>query len=173
MKQDRLFNVEDNKSIDVGGGFAVKIHAGQKGKSKGKVHLDCHVIIYRNGNCEKEVDFKDAVAKRILIVELVEQGASQSKLADTFDLSRQSIHHWRETKKHFGLEGLINNYKISKSKNRSNQRKENASRLGNGNKSYILEELRQKNQEERDSEQLSFDFSCGPDGKGEKVSAGS
>lgn len=171
MNQDILFNIEDDERIDVGGGFSVKIRAGKNGKSTGKVHLDCHVVIYRNGNPEKEVDFKDSVAKRISIVDMVERGANQSKLSGAFDLSRQSIHNWRETKKNFGLEGLINNYKISDSKSRLTQRKENASQLGSGNKSYILEELRQKNQEERDSEQLSFNFGCGPDGNGEKVSA--
>ena len=170
MEQGKLINIENNDDIDVGGGFVINIHPGENGRSTGKVHLDCRVVVYRNGSCEKEVDFKDNAAKRVLIVEMVEQGANQSKLANALDLSRQSIHNWRETKKHFGLEGLVNNYKISESKNRSTQRKNNASRLGSGNKSYILEELRQKNQEERDAEQFSFDFGCGADGKGERVS---
>ncbi len=171
MKFDTLLDIKDFGRVDVGGGFELEIHPGEKGKSAGKVHLDCVVIVYHNGNYEKRIDFKDRTAKRIFIVELTEQGVVQLKLADALGLSRQSIHNWTETKKHFGLEGLVNNYKVSKSKDRAKQRKEHSSNLSSGNKARDLERLRRKSREERESEQLSFDFSFCPEGREENVSA--
>ena len=174
MKETTLFDLEDavkpQQKINVGGGFQLELYPRKKGDSTGKIHLDCQVVIYRNGNLERTVDFNDHAAKRIAVVELVEHGAIQNHLVDALGLSRQSIHNWRETKKHFGLEGLINNYRVPESKNRAKQRKEKASRLGNGNKARKLEDLRRKARDEEDSKQLSIDFSCCPGGTAETIS---
>ncbi len=170
MKQNTLLDVEDHGRINVGGGFQLEIYPGKKGESTGKVHLDCRVVAYRNARHYETVDFKDHAAKRVFVVELVDKGAVQAQVADALDLSRQSIHNWRESKKYFGLQGVINNYKVSESKSLSKQRKGKASQLGSGNNARELEALRKKNREERESQQLAFDFSCCPGGKEETVS---
>ena len=169
MKQKTLLDIEDQRRIGVGGGFQLEIYPGKEGESAGKIHLDCRVVAHRNGSHYKTVDFKDHVAKRIFVVELVDQGAVQAQIADALDLSRQSIHNWRESRKQFGLQGVIHNYKVSESKSLSKQRKEKASQLGSGNRARELEALRKKNQEERESQQLAFDFGCCPGGKEETV----
>ncbi len=106
-----------------------------------------NVCLYNHDTLIKIVDLSDRVAKRLLVVESVEMGAVKTRLAKALQISRQTIHNYVETKKHFGMEGLINNYSVSSSKRRDEQRRENAVSLGTGNKARQLEQIRK---EERD-----------------------
>ena len=63
--------------------------------------------LYRDSTVIKTVDLSDKVAKRVFIVEMIEMGAMKSRLASALRMSRQTIDTYLDTKKHFGLEGLI------------------------------------------------------------------
>lgn len=106
------------------------------------------VSLYHYDTLIKTVDLSDRVAKRLLVVEAVEMGATQSRLAAALQISRQSIHNYTESKKHFGLEGLIHNYSPSTSKSTRQQRQNHASRRGTGNKARQLEQMRKEQKQQ-------------------------
>ena len=106
------------------------------------------VSLYHHDTLIKTVDLSDRVAKRLLVVEAVEMGATKARLAEALGISRQSIHNYTETKKYFGIEGLIHNYSTSTSKSRRRQRKNHASRRGTGNKARQLEKIRKEKKQE-------------------------
>ncbi len=108
----------------------------------------------------KIIDFSDTVAKRLFVVELVELGGKPSYIAEALNISRQTIHNYLETKKHFGAEGLINNYKPSKSKERKKQRKMHSNGQCEGNKSKQLAEIRKIELEKREQKQRRLKFSA-------------
>ena len=91
------------------------------------------VTLFHNDVLVKSIDLSDQVAKRIFIVEAVELGARKSHLAEALNISRQSIDNYLNTKKYFGLEGLLNNYSPSRSKNIRKHRIENADNRRTGN----------------------------------------
>ena len=95
-----FFEQNDNSNIvSIGSGLAIEYN-----KIKDWARL------YRNGQIIKQADFNDHTAKKIFIVETVELGGIQTKLAEVLEISRQSIHNYVETKKYYGLEGLIHGY---------------------------------------------------------------
>ena len=106
------------------------------------------VSLYHYDNIIKTVDLTDRVAKRLLVVEAVEMGANKSRLAAALNICRQSIHNYTETKKHFGLEGLIHNYSPSTSKSRRKQRQDHVTRRGTGNKARQLEQIRKEQKQQ-------------------------
>lgn len=106
------------------------------------------VSLYNQDTLIKTVDLSDRVAKRLLVVEAVEMGATKTRLAAALQISRQSIHNYTETKKHFGLEGLIHNYSPSVSKSRRRQRQDHASSRGTGNKARQLEKMRKEQKQQ-------------------------
>lgn len=69
-------------------------------------------------------------------------------MAKALNISRQSIHNYIETKKYFGLEGLINNYSTSTSKSRRKQRKNHANNGRTGNKARQLEQIRKEKKQQ-------------------------
>ncbi len=106
------------------------------------------VSLYNNDTLIKAVDLSDRVAKRLLVVDAVEMGATKTRLAAALKISRQSIHNYTETKQYFGLEGLVHNYTTSTSKSLRNQRQENANRRGTGNTARQLEEIRREKKQQ-------------------------
>jgi hypothetical protein len=106
------------------------------------------VSLYHYDTLIKTVDLSDRVAKRLLVVEAVELGAIKKRLAAALQISRQTIHNYTETKKHFGLEGLIHNYSPSTSKSQRQQRQNHASRRGTGNNARQLEKMRKEKKEQ-------------------------
>lgn len=105
------------------------------------------VTLFHNDVLVKSIDLSDQVAKRIFIIEAVELGAKKSHLAEALNISRQSIDNYLNTKKYFGLEGLLNNYSPSRSKNIRKHRIENTDNRRTGNKIDNIKEIRQKEQE--------------------------
>jgi hypothetical protein len=89
---------KENNKTGLDAGLEIEITKGIKPKAK----------LYRTGTFIKIVDLSDKVAKRLFIVETVELGANQSKLAEAINVSRQTIHNYRAAYKEFGKEGLIN-----------------------------------------------------------------
>lgn len=162
MIQARMFQDEPNMdSAKIGIGNDLYIERKED---------DCkRLSVYRRNVLLKRVDLGDKVQKRLFVVEMVEIGATRSRLAKALGISRQSIHNWLETKKHFGLEGLVHGYSVSQSKNIEKQRKIHADKRTTGNKAEILAEMRKENLEKANERQLQLDFSFGPDGCAESI----
>ena len=150
---------DDKNIFNLGNGLILKID-----------HNDSKIVtLWRHGTFIKKADLSDRVEKRLFIVEAVELGAIQYRLAKALDISRQTIHNYREIKEHFGLEGLIQGYTLDKSKSRRIQRKENAECRIGGNKAQQVAQIRKKAREEREKKQRGLDFSFGYEGEAKKV----
>ena len=162
MRQKPLFEIsqpKDKNIYNLGNGLILKID-----KNDSKI-----VTLWRHGTFIKKADLSDKVEKRFFIVEAVELGALQSRLAKALDISRQSIHNYREIKEHFGSEGLVQGYTLNKSKSRRIQRKQNAERRIGGNKAQQVAQIRKKAKEEREKKQRSLDFNFSYKGEARKV----
>lgn len=116
------------------------------------------VALFHHSQPLKTVDLTDGVAKRLLVVELVELGAIQTRVATTLDISRQTIHNYIQTKKRFGMEGLINSYSPGRGKNLRQQREDNRNKRFVGNKARLLEEMRKEEKAEQDKKQPLLPF---------------
>jgi hypothetical protein len=140
MQQESIFKeipAQDSNIFSIGHRLHIKF-AGDKGTC---------VSLFNNDVLVKSIDLSDSVAKRLFIVEAVELGAIKIHLAEALQISRQSIDNYLNAKRYFGLEGLINNYSPTRSKNIRKQRLENINKRGIGNKTDIIQEIRQEEQE--------------------------
>ena len=75
-------------------------------------------------------------------------------------MSRQTIHNHLETRKHFGLEGLIHSYAPRESKGLRKQRELHSEERAGGNKAKLLAEMRKANRREA-PRQMRLNFSFG------------
>jgi len=135
---------ENNTKINIGGGLQVEIIDDIPPKAK----------LYRASVFIKSVDLSDSTAKRLFVVEAMEQGATVTKLSKAMGISRQSVYNYLDIKKYFGLEGLINSYKPASSKNISRQRSLHKGKITKGNKVRIIEEKRKNEREKREQERI-------------------
>lgn len=151
MKQDVVFDdkvkTRPKRRAALGLGLVIQID-----DSRQKADL------YRHGTYVKGVDLSDKVAKRLFVVEAVDLGAIQLRLAKALGISRQSIHTYLEIRKHFGLEGLIHGYSPSVSKSLGKQRQLHRSQRMGGTKARQMEEIRRREREKRQKRQLSLDL---------------
>lgn len=116
-------------------------------------------VLFRGGVQIKELDLGDKVAFRLFLVETMELGANQTKLSNVFKISRQTLHNYRECKKHFGLEGLIHNYGPRKGNIKATRLK-HKNKLDSGDTAEKLRKIRQKEKQEKEStatQQMNFD----------------
>ena len=150
MESSPLFNIELDTQTrsSLGGHLTLELRANR-------------ATLYRNGLFIKDVDLSDQVATRLFVVEAVEWGANQTRLAHGLGISRQTIHNYRAIKKHFGLEGLIRGYTLNQDK--TTQRKQHAQQAIQGNKAKEVAVLRQHERDKRQQEQgrqgvLNFSF---------------
>jgi len=97
------------------------------------------VMLYLHGQYIKQTDLKDKVAKKLFYIELVEMGAKQTRIAEVFGISRQTLHNYMETKRKLGVEALIFSWRGG---NNKEQRKQNADKISTGNTNDKLRELR-------------------------------
>jgi len=118
---------------------------------------EMHVTLYHNDVLVKTVDLADKVAKKLFVVEAVELGAIRTQLAEALSISRQTIHNYLETKKHFGLEGLIRNYTPAKGETLRQNREAHGDKGLKGNKARQLEQIR-KEERERLNTQAELPF---------------
>lgn len=130
-------------------------HIGYRLYLKFKNINETKVSLYHNETLVKTADLSDKVAKRLFVIEAIELGAKKSHLAEALNISRQTIHNYLETKKHFGHEGLIHSYKPSNSIKQN--RKEHANEILKGNKARQLEQIR-KEQREKLQNQTELPF---------------
>lgn len=110
-------------------------------------------FLYRHGSCIKTVDLSDNVAKKLFVVEVVALGAQQSRLAEALGISRQTIHNYRASHTHFGLEGLVHGYNPDVSNDQAQQRAAHAEQLLRGNKAEQMA-ARRAEQREQDASSL-------------------
>ena len=84
MQQTTLIESDkDNNRTHIGNGISLEIRGSKNGIA----------IQYDYEREIKRVDLSDKTAKRIFIVDLVERGVNQTKLADKLQISRQSINN--------------------------------------------------------------------------------
>lgn len=153
-----FFEQNDNSNIvSIGSGLAIEYN-----KIKDWARL------YRNGKIIKQADFNDHTAKKIFIVETVELGGTQTKLAEVLEISRQSIHNYVETKKYYGLEGLIHGYSPPKqNKSKREQRQANRGKRRTGDMAQILMDIRKAKRDKQ--QQMQFDLFDIPEQARKKV----
>lgn len=121
-------------------------------------------ILFRNGTFIKTANLLQNDEKRLFVVEAAELGANKTKLARALNISRQTIHNYLETKKHFGIEGLIHSYSTSTDTTLRDQRRNNSHKRHKGNKAKQLAELRKKEKQSKNDiqkRQASLDLYSG------------
>jgi len=109
----------------------------------------------------KKVDLSDKPAKKIFILDAVALGATQSRLAEALNISRQTIHNYIESQKRFGTEGLLGGYNPNMGKNLTEHRRLTQKNRIQGTKAVILAEERKAKRIEDQKKQLAFDFEFG------------
>ncbi len=105
--------------------------------------------LFFRGGYVKQVNLKDKVGKKLFFIELVGLGARQTRIAEVFGISRQTLHNYVETKKRMGVEALIYSWRGN---NGDGQRKRNAEKISFGNKNDKLRELRRIETEKKEAE---------------------
>jgi len=97
----------------------------------------CH-----HGSVIKRVNLADKAELRIFLVELMQKNLSQTRLAEVFKLSRQTLHNYRESYREFGVNGLLHGYSPAQSKSEELQRRVHVDKRRPGSKARELEALR-------------------------------
>ena len=136
---------EPQSEFSLGAGLSVKF-----------IEDERRAILYRVKIQIRVVDLNDKVALRIFLVDTIEAGARQTTLSQVFKVSRQTLHNYRECKKHFGLEGLINNYGAKKV-SRKTARSKHKDKLSHGDTNKKLKEIRKQEKEDAIKDQPSID----------------
>jgi hypothetical protein len=131
--------------IDLGKGIGIRIIPGYKRRAQ----------LYRHGTHIKTVNLLDKVAKRIFVVEAVELGAIQSRLADALGITRQTIHNYREIEKHFGAAGLIHGYTVKDTLSVETQKQLHADKRPQGNKAQQVADIRRQERREQSGEAVN------------------
>jgi len=119
------------------------------------------VLLKKSGVLMKRFDLSDKPAKKLLVVEAVELGATKYKLSEALKISRQTIHNYIESKKRFGTEGLLGRYNPDMGKNLEKHSKPTQKNRIQGNKAIILAEARKAERIENENKQLKLDFEFG------------
>jgi hypothetical protein len=141
MQQQVLFDdlaSRRDEPIPLGSGLGI-MFIGGVGKKAQKA------VLYRQGVVVREASLREPVARRLFIVEAIEMGAGKTRLAKALGISRQTIHNHLETRKYFGIEGLIQGYDIAASKSHRKQRQLRGAQ--EGDKTRMAAEIRKKERE--------------------------
>ena len=91
----------------------------------------------------KRVNLRDKAERRLLVVELLQHGVNQTRLAEALKLSRQTLHNYRESYREFGVQGLLHGYSPAQSKDESRHRHLHVNKRRPGAKARELAALRQ------------------------------
>ena len=108
--------------------------------------------LYHRGTPIKQVNLRDKAERRLLAVELMQKGVNQSRLAEALQLSRQTLHNYRESYREFGVQGLLHGYSPAKSKDEELHRHLNVNKRRPGSKARELEAMRRAKREQTDGE---------------------
>jgi len=128
--------------VELGRGYSLSLPRGPRAQAD----------VYRHGSLNKRVDLHDKAARRLLVVELMQQGVNQSRLAETLQLSRQTLHNYRESYREFGVHGLLHGYSPCQSKDEEHQRHIHVHKRRPGTKARELEALRRAKRERAQAE---------------------
>ena len=99
--------------------------------------------LYHRGGFVKRVNLRDKAERRLLVVELLQHGVNQTRLAEALKLSRQTLHNYRESYREFGVQGLLHGYSPAQSKDESRHRHLHVNKRRPGAKARELAALRQ------------------------------
>jgi len=142
---DLFASNQQNNGVEIDNGFILEYN------SKKEI-----ARLYRRGQFIRQADFNDRLEKKLFIIDAVEQGCNQTKLASALNISRQTINNYINTKKIFGLEGLIHGYNAEQTKNKRKQRQQHKDKRSTGNTARKLEQLRKEKKEE--AQQRNYDL---------------
>jgi transposase len=108
--------------------------------------------LYHRDTLNKRVNLRDKAERRLLVVELIQKGVNQTRLAEALKLSRQTLHNYRESYREFGVQGLLHGYSPAQSKDEELHRHLNVNKRRPGSKARELVALRRakREQAERD-----------------------
>lgn len=135
-------------------------------------------FLSRHGTYIKSVELADKTAMRLFVVEAVELGATQSRLAKALGLSRQTIHNYLAIQKHYGREGLVHGYSATKGSRLREERKKHSGKRRLGNKAREVAAIRRSAMEEAERVEaerqphLNYSFGDGSGGEMEKGDLG-
>ena len=99
-------------------------------------------VLYRGDFPIKTVELGDKVARKLFLTEAMELGATQSRLAKALDVSRQTLHNYREIKERFGVVGLIDGYRMADGTDAKAQRVRHEDQHPPGNKAQQVAAIR-------------------------------
>lgn len=115
--------------------------------------------LYHRGSFMKRVNLRDKAERRLVVVELLQHGVNQTRLAEALKLSRQTLHNYRESYREFGVQGLLHGYSPAQSKDEAHHRHVHVNKRRPGAKARELAELRQAKRAQAESQpQPEFDW---------------
>ena len=134
MKQIELVEevVKNDARFDLGRGYLVYLPRGPRHQGD----------LYHHGLFIKRANLADKAELRIFAIELMQRNISQTRLAEVFKLSRQTLHNYRESYREFGINGLLHGYSPSQSKSEELQARVHVDKRRPGSKARELEALR-------------------------------
>ena len=100
--------------------------------------------LYHKGSFSKRINLADKDERRLLVVELIQRGVNQTRMAEALNLSRQTLHNYREIYLRFGVIGLLHGYSPSVSLSKEFQGRIHVSKRRPGSKARELEALRRE-----------------------------
>jgi len=124
--------VKQEGRFDLGKGYWLHLPRGPRSQGD----------LYHHGSLSKRVNLADKAERRILVVELLQKDINQTRLAEVLNLSRQSLHNYRESYRVFGVNGLLHGYSPSRSRSEELQRRLHVGKRRAGSKARELEALR-------------------------------
>jgi len=151
--------VTDRRPIALGKGLRLVFENGREARA----------VLYRGDFPIKTVDLGDKVAKKLFIIEAIELGAHQSRLAKTLDVSRQTLHNYRQIKDHFGVQGLIDGYRMADGTDAKQQRALHDEQHPPGNKAQQVAQIRVEQKASGTVSQASLNFSFAEQGRASEV----
>jgi hypothetical protein len=126
-------------------------------------------VLYRGDFPIKAADLGDKVARKLFITEAIELGAIQCRLAEALGVSRQTLHNYQEIKAHFGVQGLIDGYRMADGTDAKQQQARHATQCPPGNKAQQVAALRAEDRACGAAAQEALNFSFGEEGRAQEV----
>jgi hypothetical protein len=124
--------VKQEGRFDLGRGYCLHLPRGPRSQGD----------LYHHGSLSKRVNLADKAERRLLVVELLQRKLNQTRLAEVLNLSRQTLHNYRECYRLFGVTGLLHGYSPSRSVSEERQGRLHVDKRRPGSKARELEALR-------------------------------
>jgi hypothetical protein len=124
--------VKQEGRFDLGRGYCLHLPRGPRSQGD----------LYHHGSLSKRVNLADKAERRLLVVELLQRKLNQTRLAEVLNLSRQTLHNYRECYRLFGVTGLLHGYSPSHSVSEERQGRLHVDKRRPGSKARELEALR-------------------------------